>query len=488
MITLLLLLFPALASLALLVLNTKEAKRAALIFSIVELGIALFALINFQKDASTQFLIDTTWVSSLGIHFKIGIDGISMLMVMLTTGLFPLIILSTFDKTYTAEKSFYALMMFMQAGLIGVFVSLDAFLFYTCWEAALIPVYFIAAIWGGAERIQATLKFFVYTILGSLFMLAALIYIYLQTPGAHSFDLNVFYQTALNSSAQTYLFWAFFVAFAIKMPIFPFHTWQPDTYTEAPTPATMLLSGIMLKMGVYGIIRWMIPVVPQAFQEWSWLAIILSVIGIVYASLIAFNQKDLKRLIAYSSIAHVGLIGAGVFVFNAQALQGAMIQMLSHGVNVFALFYIIYLIESRTGTREINILGGIVHSAPKLAIVFTIIMMGSIALPLTNGFVGEFLLLAGLYQYSAIATAFAGLTIILGAVYMLRMYQRVMLGEANNLTSAFKDIHGNEKTILYIVVLLVVVMGIMPNTILTISDASVQNLISIVNSKLAIIN
>jgi NADH-quinone oxidoreductase subunit M len=488
MITLLLLLFPALASLALLVLNTKEAKRAALIFSIVELGIALFALINFQKDASTQFLIDTTWVSSLGIHFKIGIDGISMLMVMLTTGLFPLIILSTFDKTYTAEKSFYALMMFMQAGLIGVFVSLDAFLFYTCWEAALIPVYFIAAIWGGAERIQATLKFFVYTILGSLFMLAALIYIYLQTPGAHSFDLNVFYQTALNSSAQTYLFWAFFVAFAIKMPIFPFHTWQPDTYTEAPTPATMLLSGIILKMGVYGIIRWMIPVVPQAFQEWSWLAITLSVIGIVYASLIAFNQKDLKRLIAYSSIAHVGLIGAGVFVFNAQALQGAMIQMLSHGVNVFALFYIIYLIESRTGTREINILGGIVHSAPKLAIVFTIIMMGSIALPLTNGFVGEFLLLAGLYQYSAIATAFAGLTIILGAVYMLRMYQRVMLGEANNLTSAFKDIHGNEKTILYIVVLLVVVMGIMPNTILSISDASVQNLISIVNSKLAIIN
>ena len=488
MITLLLLLFPALASLALLVLNTKEAKRAALIFSIVELGIALFALINFQKDASTQFLIDTTWVSSLGIHFKIGIDGISMLMVMLTTGLFPLIILSTFDKTYTAEKSFYALMMFMQAGLIGVFVSLDAFLFYTCWEAALIPVYFIAAIWGGAERIQATLKFFVYTILGSLFMLAALIYIYLQTPGAHSFDLNVFYQTALNSSAQTYLFWAFFVAFAIKMPIFPFHTWQPDTYTEAPTPATMLLSGIMLKMGVYGIIRWMIPVVPQAFQEWSWLAITLSVIGIVYASLIAFNQKDLKRLIAYSSIAHVGLIGAGVFVFNTQALQGAMIQMLSHGVNVFALFYIIYLIESRTGTREINILGGIVHSAPKLAIVFTIIMMGSIALPLTNGFVGEFLLLAGLYQYSAIATAFAGLTIILGAVYMLRMYQRVMLGEANNLTSAFKDIHGNEKTILYIVVLLVVVMGIMPNTILSISDASVQNLISIVNSKLAIIN
>ncbi len=488
MITLLLLLFPALASLALLVLNTKEAKRAALIFSIVELGIALFALINFQKDASTQFLIVTTWVSSLGIHFKIGIDGISMLMVMLTTGLFPLIILSTFNKTYTAEKSFYALMMFMQAGLIGVFVSLDAFLFYTCWEAALIPVYFIAAIWGGAERIQATLKFFVYTILGSLFMLAALIYIYLQTPGAHSFDLNVFYQTALNSTAQSYLFWAFFVAFAIKMPIFPFHTWQPDTYTEAPTPATMLLSAIMLKMGVYGIIRWMIPVVPQAFQEWSWLAITLSVIGIVYASLIAFNQKDLKRLIAYSSIAHVGLIGAGVFVFNAQALQGAMIQMLSHGVNVFALFYIIYIIESRTSTREINILGGIVHSAPKLAIVFTIIMMGSIALPLTNGFVGEFLLLAGLYQYSAIATAFAGLTIILGAVYMLRMYQRVMLGEANNLTSAFKDIHGNEKTILYIVVLLVIVMGIMPNAILSISDASVQNLISIVNSKLAIIN
>ena len=268
------------------------------------------------------------------------------------------------------------------------------------------------------------------------------------------------------------------------MPVFPFHTWQPDTYTEAPTPATMLLSAIMLKMGIYGVIRWMIPIVPQGFQEWSWLAITLSVIGIVYASLIAFNQKDLKRLIAYSSIAHVGLIAAGVFVFNAQALQGAMIQMLSHGVNVFALFYIIYIIESRTDTRQMNLLGGIVHSAPKLAITFTIIMMGSIALPLTNGFVGEFLLLMGLYQYSAIATTFAGLTIILGAVYMLRMYQRVMLGEANNLTNSFKDIQGNEQTILYIVVLLVVVMGIMPNTILSISDAAIQNLISIVNSKL----
>jgi NADH-quinone oxidoreductase subunit M len=488
MITLLLLLFPALASLALLVLNTKDAKRAALLFSIVELAIALYALLNFQKDASTQFLLDTAWVSSLGIHFKIGIDGISMLMVMLTTALFPLIILSTFNKTYTAEKSFYALMLFMQAGLIGVFVSLDAFLFYTCWEAALIPVYFIAAIWGGADRIQATLKFFVYTILGSLLMLAAIIYIYLQTPGTHSFDINVFYQTVLNNSAQGYLFWAFFIAFAIKMPVFPFHTWQPDTYTEAPTPATMLLSAIMLKMGIYGVIRWMIPIVPQGFQQWSWLAITLSIIGIVYASIIAFNQKDLKRLIAYSSIAHVGLIAAGVFVFNAQALQGAMIQMLSHGVNVFALFYIIYLIESRTDTRQMNLLGGIVHSAPKLAITFTIIMMGSIALPLTNGFVGEFLLLMGLYQYSAIATTFAGLTIILGAVYMLRMYQRVMLGEANNLTNSFKDINGNEKTILYIVVLLVVVMGVMPNTILSISDAAIQNLISIVNSKLVAIN
>ena len=507
MITLLLLLFPALASLALLVLNTKDAKRAAMLFSIVELAIAIFALLNFQKDATTQFLLDTPWVNSLGIHFKIGIDGISMLMVILTTALFPLIILSTFNKTYTAEKSFYALMLFMQAGLIGVFVSLDAFLFYTCWEAALIPVYFIAAIWGGADRIQATLKFFVYTILGSLLMLAAIIYIYLQTPGTHSFDINVFYQTVLNNSAQAYLFWAFFIAFAIKMPVFPFHTWQPDTYTEAPTPATMLLSAIMLKMGIYGVIRWMIPIVPQGFQEWSWLAITLSVIGIVYASIIAFNQKDLKRLIAYSSIAHVGLIAAGVFVFNAQALQGAMIQMLSHGVTIFALFYIIYLIESRTDTRQMNLLGGIVHSAPKLAITFTIIMMGSIALPLTNGFVGEFLLLMGLYQYSAasvndsltyyfipptgfsaIATTFAGLTIILGAVYMLRMYQRVMLGEANNLTNSFKDIQGNEKTILYIVVLLVIVMGVMPNTILSISDAAIQNLIAIVNSKLVAIN
>ncbi len=488
MVTLLLIIFPLLAATTLLLINGEQAKRTALIFSIIELGIAGYALMNFVRDSSTQFLLDYTWISSLGIHFKIGIDGISMLMVLLTTGLFPLIILSSFNKDYKSPKSFYALMLFMQAGLIGVFVSLDAFLFYVSWEAALIPVYFLSAIWGSENRIKVTLKFFVYTILGSLFMLAGIIYIYLQTPGFHSFDLAVFYNTVLSSTAQSYLFWAFFLAFAIKMPIFPFHTWQPDTYTESPAPATMLLSGIMLKMGVYGVIRWLVPVVPQGFEQWAWLAITLSIIGIVYASIIAFMQKDMKRLIAYSSIAHVGLIAAGLFVFNAQALQGAMIQMLSHGVNVVALFYIISIIENRTGTREINALGGIANVAPKLAICFTVVMMGSVALPLTNGFVGEFLLLIGVYQYSMIAAAFAGLTIILGAVYMLRMYQKVMLGEANVLTASFHDLKSNEKVVLYITVILVIAMGVYPKMILSISEAPINNLIAFVNNKLIAIN
>lgn len=486
MITLILLTLPIVAAIVTWFSPKELAKKSALFFTIAELAVAIFAYTQFIANSSTQFLFDQNWISSLGIRFKIGMDGISLLMVLLTTFLYPLIVLSSFNKKLQNENAFYALMMFMQAGLIGVFVSLDAFLFYVAWEAALIPIYFISAIWGGENRIKVTLKFFVYTIFGSLFMLAGIIYLYLQTQGYKTFDIGAFYSLTLNNTEQSYLFWAFFLAFAIKMPIFPFHTWQPDTYTEAPSQGTMLLSGIMLKMGIYGLIRWMIPIVPNGFNEWSILAISLAIIGIVYGSIIAFKQSDMKRLIAYSSIAHVGLIAAGVFVWNLQSMQGAIIQMLNHGVSVVALFFIIQIIEERTSTREISNLGGIVLKAPVFAICFVIVMMGAVALPLTNGFVGEFLLLMGIYQYNAWAAVFAGLTIILGAVYMLRMYQGVMLGETNALTSSFTDIKGTEKVVLFTSVLVIVVVGIYPNFLLKISEASVTELINFVNTKMAV--
>lgn len=483
MITLILLTLPILAALVTWFSPKESAKNFALFFTLAELGAAVYAYSTHVMDASTQAIFAQNWVPSLGIQFKIGMDGISLLMVMLTAYLYPLIVLSSFRKDIKNANAFYALMLFMQAGLIGVFVALDGFLFYVAWEAALIPVYFISAIWGGENRIKVTLKFFVYTIFGSLFMLAGIIYLYLQTQGFKTFDIGAFYNLNLSGTEQSLLFWAFFLAFAIKMPIFPFHTWQPDTYTEAPTQGTMLLSGIMLKMGIYGVIRWMIPIVPDGVQTWSTLAITLSIIGIVYASIIAIRQTDMKRLIAYSSIAHVGLIAAGVFVWNQQSVQGAIIQMLNHGISVVALFFIIQIIEDRTSTRDIKSLGGIVLKAPVFAICFVIVMMGAVALPLTNGFVGEFLLLMGIYKYNVWAATIAGTTIILGAVYMLRMYQNVMLGESNSITSSFTDLKGTEKIVLFVSVLVIIVVGVYPSFLLKVSEAPVAELINFVNNK-----
>ncbi|RAJ27065.1 complex I subunit 4 family protein [Pedobacter cryoconitis] len=459
------------------------AKHVALVFAVASLALTAVVAGQFIPDASTQFVVNLPWIQDLGIHFHAGIDGISLITVLLTNVLVPIIILASYQHNYKSPAGFFALILFMQAGLLVVFTAMDAFLFYIGWEAALIPIYFICAIWGGKDRIKVNMKFFVYTIAGSLFMLLGIIYLYLQNP-AHNFDIQAFYQLHLDPVQQGWIFWSFFIAFAIKMPIFPFHTWQPDTYTEAPAAGTMLLSGIMLKMGIYGVIRWLLPIVPAGVQEWGNTVIVLSIIGIVYASLIAFKQKDAKRLIAYSSIAHVGLISAGIFALNTQGMQGAMIQMLSHGVNVIGLFFVLDIIFSRVKTNTIAELGGIAKSAPKLAIAFLIIVLGTVALPGTNGFIGEFLLLIGIYQYNIWAVVFAGLTVIFGAVYMFRLYQNIMLGKTNDLTAGFADIKGTEQIVLVIICTLIIVLGVYPKPILHLSEASVQQLLEQVNQKL----
>jgi NADH-quinone oxidoreductase subunit M len=387
------------------------------------------------------------------------------------------IILTTYKHQYKNANVFYALILFMQAGMLVVFTALDGFLFYVGWEAALIPIYLICSLWGGENRIRITIKFFIYTFAGSLFMLLAIIFMYLQSAG-QTYDLHEFYASSkLTEGHQSLIFWAFFLAFAIKMPVFPFHTWQPDTYTEAPTAGTMMLSGIMLKMGVYGAIRWMIPIAPVGFLEWQTVIIVLAVIGVVYASIIAFKQTDGKRLVAYSSIGHVGLIAAGIFAWNTQGVQGAMIQMVSHGINVVGMFFIWDIISTRLGTRDIGQLGGIAKVAPQFAVKFLIIVLGTVALPLTNGFIGEFLLLNGVYQFNIWFAAVAGLTIIFGAVYMLRMYKNVMQGTTNQLTATFADIHGSEKLVLVIICVLIIGIGVYPQPILHISAAAVDNLV-----------
>jgi NADH-quinone oxidoreductase subunit M len=479
MITLLLIFFPLVAGLLLLFVKGQQAKTIALGASILEFAIAIFALTQFQHNAATQFEWNHAWIQSMGITFHVGIDGISMLLVLLTTFLVPVIILTSYKTEYKNPSAFYSLILVMQMALVGVFVSLDGFLFYVFWELALIPIYFICLLWGGDDRARITFKFFVYTLAGSLFMLGGLIYLYLHTPGSHSFDIAALYAAgqSLDVVHQGYVFWAMFVAFAVKMPVFPFHTWQPDTYTTAPTQGTMLLSGIMLKMGTFGVIRWLLPLAPLGVEKYANLAIGLAVFGVVYASCIAIVQKDYKRLIAYSSIAHVGLIAAGILSMNTQGVQGAMIQMLSHGVNVVGLFFIVDLIQKRTGRRDLDGLGGIRNVNPQFAVFFLIILLGAVALPLTNGFVGEFLLLNGVYQFNPWMAGFAGLSVILGAVYMLRSYQAIMLGETNTITANFAPLEASEKAVLIIICAAIIVFGVFPKPLTDIVSPAVDQLV-----------
>jgi NADH-quinone oxidoreductase subunit M len=478
-----LLFLPLLAALALFFIKSNAVKKIALLFSLVELVLGIYMLTQYNPQGGLQFTTEAAWMPKLGIYFTAAIDGINIIPIILSVLLVPIIIATTFKHEYKNASAFYALIMFMQFGLLLVFTALDGFLFYVGWEVALIPIYFICGMWGGENRVKVTLKFFIYTFAGSLFMLLALIYLYLQTP-EHTFDIFKFYALNLTTTQQSWVFGGFLLAFAIKMPIFPLHTWQPDTYTEAPAAGSMLLSGIMLKMGIYGAIRWMIPVAPVAFYEWQNNPLWLAIIGIVYASIIAFRQTDGKRLIAYSSIAHVGLIAAGLLAWNTQGLQGAMIQMLNHGVEVVGLFFIWDIIGRQLKTRDISQLGGISKVAPQFATVFLIIVLGSVALPLTNSFVGEFLLLNGVYRYNMWMGIVAGLTIILGAVYMLRMYKNVMQGETNAITALFTDITLSEKLILGIICAFIIIIGVYPKPVLDLTEPSVTALMNSVNQKI----
>jgi len=476
-----LILIPLATSLFLLLARPEaSAKTWALMATVLNFAVSIFALNGFNSDGSFNHEFSVPWVEQAGISFRIGMDGISLLMVLLTNLLAPLIVLSSGVRDIAPASRYYGLVLLMISALNGVFMALDGLLFYVFYELALIPIYFICAIWGGESRIKVTLKFFIYTFTGSLFMLVALLYVYLQTPGAHSFRWEDLVAVQLTPAAAWWVLLGFFLAFAVKMPVFPFHTWQPDTYTVAPTGGTMLLAGIMLKMGVYGVIRWMVPLAPEALHQWTPVFITLSVIGIIYAAIIAMKQSDFKRLVAYSSISHVGLIAAGVFVWNKTGMQGSLIQMFNHGINVVGLFFVIDLIERRMGTRTLAEMGGIAKSAPKLATLFMIIMLGAVAVPLTNGFPGEFLLLNGVWNYNNWMGIAAGLTIIFGAVYMLRAYGLAMFGQPTPHTADFKDVDTQEWVVLGIIAGSVIVLGFFPQTILQLTDGSVNRILGAV--------
>lgn len=428
MLTLLLILIPLLGGLILLAVREKSARQIAPAISLATLALATATWVLSGRGDGMLFTLDVPWVPVWGIAFRLGLDGISMPLILLVGVITPVALLLASRRTDNRSAALYALILAMEAGLMGVFAARDAVVFYLFWELALVPVYFIAAFWGGEKRVAVTLKFLIYTVAGSLFMLFGILYVYTYTLLPHSFSLESFYTAALPSGSEVWLLLAFFVAFAIKMPVFPFHTWQSDTYHEAPAAGTVLLAALMAKMGVYGVIRWMLPVLPSAATFWQPVLMGLSVTGIVWGSLAALAQSDMKRLLAWSSFSHTGLMAAGVFSLGAAGLQGSVVQMVAHGLSIAGLFLAVDMIETHTGSRRIGAISGLAHRNGTFAVLFVILALSAIGLPLTAGFVGEFLLLLAVSKIALVYALLGGVGVILGAVLYLQWIRRTFLG------------------------------------------------------------
>jgi NADH-quinone oxidoreductase subunit M len=461
------------------------AKNIALFGSLVVLGVSLATLFFTGTKFVNYNAVNYLWLSNIGTSFHVSLDGAGRILTLLTAVSFPIIFIATRNNTYKNAGAFFGLMLLAECGLMGVFLAKDALIFYFFWELALIPVYFLSSMWGGEKRIQATFKFFVYTFAGSLLMLVGIIYVYMHTgartfedglTSQHSFALQSFYHATLTAAEQGWLFWLFFIAFAIKMPIFPFHTWQPDAYDQSPTSVTMVLSGIMVKMGLFGVIKWLIPMFPLAVPKFTNIVMILSIIGIIYASCIAMMQDNLKKLVAYSSIAHIGLMCAAIFAMNEMSLQGVMIQMFNHGINIIGLWIVLSIVERQTGIKNMSELGGLAHKAPTLTIFLVIIAFANIALPLTNAFVGEFMMFAGIYKHNVWMAAVAGISIILAAVYTLNMIQKVFYGNANATIENVTDISFNEKLGLTLIVIMIFTFGVFPQPMIDLAKEVVAGL------------
>ncbi|KAF2332329.1 complex I subunit 4 family protein [Flavobacterium ginsenosidimutans] len=455
----------------------KLASKVALLFSLAALGCSIVLLNNY--NAGENISVINSWITQPKISFALNADGLGLAMVLLTAALTPIIIFSSFGNDYKNAKAFYGLILFMAFAMTGTFLAADGLLYYIFWELALIPIYFIALIWGNGdaeERRKAVVKFFIYTLAGSLFMLTAFIYLYQK---AGSFLIEDLYKVNLSACEQFWIFLAFFLAYAIKIPIIPFHTWQANVYQKAPTVGTMLLSGIMLKMGLYSVLRWQLPLAPIAAKEYIYIFIALGIAGVIYGSIVALRQKDLKKLLAYSSLAHVGLIAAGSYTLTLDGLRGAVMQMIAHGFVVVGLFFAAEVIFRRYETREIEEMGGIRTQSPKFTSMFLILVLASVALPSTFNFVGEFTVLYSLSQINIWFAILGGTTIILGAYYMLRMFQHVMLGETNSKT--FADVTLNEGISFVVIIAVLLFFGFYPKPITDLITPSLENILQVIN-------
>ena len=482
-----LLLLPLAGSALVFAWKNPASKYLALGIAFAEMFLTFFMLssLDFKPtvDGVLQYEINYPWSNFIKSNLHFGIDGMSMLMLLLTNILSVLIILSSFNEKPSYRNTFYGLILLMQFGLVGVFSALDGLLFYIFWEVTLIPIWLIAGIWGQEnKKIQFTTRFFVYTFVGSLFMLIGLIYVYTHSA---SFALTDLYNADLNASEQTVIFWFIFFAFAVKLPIFPFHSWQPDTYTYSPTQGSMLLSGIMLKMAVYGLLRYLLPITPDPILGISGqIVMVLAICGIVHGALIAIIQNDSKRLIAYSSLSHVGLMVAGIMASAILTMkgtlmieggEGALVQAFAHGINVVGLFYCADILYKRFKTRDIRQMGGLAKVAPKFAVLFMVILLGSVALPLTNGFVGEFILIKSIFDYNVLAAVVAGLTMIFSAVYLFRFYGKAMFGKGDErVLASVGDLTDVEFSVMASLVVFVILLGIFPQPIIEMVQSSLK--------------
>jgi NADH-quinone oxidoreductase subunit M len=451
------------------------------IFGILGLLVSLPLLWRFNSAMNAprfQFVTDSLWIRSIGAHFTLGIDGLSFLLVMLTTVLGPIAILSSWSAIQKREKEYYILLLLLQTGMLGVFMSLDFVLFYVFWEVMLVPMYFLIAVWGSERRLYAAIKFFLYTLAGSVLMLLAILAIYYYRGTFDIREILMHPFTAQYGWLQKWLFWGFFFAFAIKVPMFPFHTWLPDAHTEAPTAGSVILAGVLLKMGTYGFLRFSVPMFPDATVKYRWIIIVLSLIGIVYGALVCMMQKDMKRLIAYSSVSHMGFCTLGIFALTPLGLSGSIIQQINHGISTGALFLIVGVLYERRHTRLISEFGGLSTPMPNFAAVYLIVTLSSLGMPLLNGFIGEFTILRGVFEVSWQWAAWGVLGVILGAAYLLWLYQRVMFGNITNPANEhLPDLNAREYATLLPLVALAFWIGIYPKPLFDVLDKPVHELV-----------
>ncbi|HPR63507.1 MAG TPA: NADH-quinone oxidoreductase subunit M [Thermoanaerobaculia bacterium] len=479
--------------------QTKVIKTLATFFTGVTflLSLPLWTLYDWKATGLDifQFTERISWIPSLGVDYFFAMDGISLLLILLTTLLSFISVYCSFTAITKREKEYYAFLLMLETGMLGVFLSMDFFLFYVFWEIMLVPMYFLIGIWGGPRKLYAAIKFFIYTLLGSVLMLLGILALYFyNTTGffgieglgnAPSFDVLQFHKIApmIPAGMQWWIFLAFGIAFAIKVPMFPFHTWLPDAHVEAPTAGSVILAGVLLKMGTYGFVRFSLPILPKATWELLPVGVFLAIVGIIYGALVAMAQKDMKKLVAYSSVSHLGFVMLGIFALNPAGITGGTLQMINHGISTGALFLLVGIVYERRHTRMISDYGGLSKVMPVYAIIFMIITLSSIGLPAMNGFVGEFTILLGAFDRSWVWALFAATGIVLGAAYMLWMYQRVFFGEVTHKENeGLQDLSLREKWTLYPLIILVFWIGLYPKPFLERLENSVKYIVKIVDS------